>query len=243
MSLTKKAVIFLLSFFLTLIVVSLTSQYISPLVINMDQNLIINIVAPLFATIGLFFFIVIQALIRYMFIKRILTTNTNLVSANIGKFNIKERLLFYVFFILIYFVTLLGKMIFDYTFMIRILLFIGSIIIAEMLLRMSNKSTKIFFQRNGILIIGFDVRIEVPFGQNVDVYNNSGFYSYNDLKDYSIFPDRMELSLINDLGKIVFMANGELKRQITGLMVQNKIPVKNISDKSSKNSKKQKIEK
>lgn len=230
MSQTKKTVFFFLSFFITIILVSLSFQSISSLIVDKDQSVMFNIISPLFTSIGLFIFALMQALMKYMSNRKALTTNTNLVSANINKFNIRERLLFCVFLILIYAVPVFGRMVFDYTFMLRILFFVGSIIIVEMLLRISNKNTKVFFQRNGILITGFDVRIEIPFGRNIDIYNSSGFYSYRDIEEYSVFPDHMELSLINDYGKIVFMTSGELKRQVTGLMVQNKIPVKKVSE-------------
>lgn len=230
MSQTKKTVVFLISFFITLFATSLSFQFIAPLVIGLEQSAIFNIVSPLISTIALLIFIILQALIKYMFNRRALVSNANLVSANISKFGIKERLLPYAFFLLIYFIPLLKGMIFDYTFMIRILLFIGSVVIVEILLRISNNRTKIFFQRNGFLITGFDARAEIPFGMNTIINNDSGFYSYKDIKEYLVFPDRIELKLINDIGKIVFMANGELKRQFTGLMVQHKIPVKKVSE-------------
>lgn len=230
MSQTKKTTIFILSFFITLFSLSLIFQFIGPLVINLNQSIMFNIFSPLISTMGLFFFIILQALIKYMFSKKILNSNASLVSANISKFGIKERLLPYAFFLLIYFVPLIRVIVFDYTFMIRLLLFIVSTIIVELLLRVSNNNTKVLFQRNGILIIGFDARTEIPFGMNSIIYNDSGYYSYRDIKEYSVFTDRIELTLINDLGKIVFMANGELKKQVTGLMVQNKIPVKKISE-------------
>lgn len=230
MSRAKKTTIFILSFFITLFSISLIFQFVGPFIINLNQSVMFNIVSPLISTIGLFFFIILQALIKYMFNKKILNSNATLVSANISKFGIKERLLPYAFFLLIYLVPLIRGIVFDYTFMIRLLLFIVSSIIVELLLRVSNNNTKVFFQRNGILIIGFDARTEIPFSMNIFIYNDSGFYSYRDIKEYSLFPDRIELTLVNDIGKIVFMANGELKRQVTGLMVQNKIPVKKVSE-------------
>ncbi|WIV13492.1 hypothetical protein [Proteiniborus sp. MB09-C3] len=230
MSQTKKVAIFFLSFFITLIAISLFFQSMNPLMVKMDESVMFNIISPLFTTIGLVLFIILQALIRYIFYRKILNSNTSFVSANISKFGMKEKLIPYAFLILIHLAPFLGKIVFDYTFMIRILLFIGSVIIIELLLRISNRSTKVFFQRNGILITGFDGRIEIPFGVHINIINDSGFYSYNDIEEYEVFPDRMELKLINNYGKIVFMANGELKRQVTGLMVQNKIPVKNVTE-------------
>lgn len=230
MSQTRKAVIFFLSFFIALMSISLVFQVISPLIVNMDESVMFNIISPLFTTIGLVLFIVFQALIRFMFYKKHLKSNASLVTANITKFGMKERLLPYALLILIHLPPFLGQIIFDYTFMIRILLFIGSIIVIELLLRISNRNTKVFLQRNGILITGFDGRTEIPFGVSISINNDSGFYSYNDIEDYTVLPDRIELRIINGYGKIVFLANGEMKRQITGLMVQNKVPVRKVTE-------------
>lgn len=230
MSQTRKAVIFFLSFFITIIALSLLFQFISPSLVNMDESVMFNVISPLFTTAGLIIFVILQSIIRYLFYKKTLKSNTSFVYANITKFAMKERMLPYAFLLLIHLAPFLGKIVFDYTFMIRILLFIGSIIIIELLLRISNKKVKVFFQRNGILITGFDARIEIPLGVSINIYNDSGFYSYKDIDEYAVLQDRMELKLINNYGKIVFMANGELKRQVTGLMVQNKVPIRKVTE-------------
>ncbi|SCG83881.1 hypothetical protein DW1_2317 [Proteiniborus sp. DW1] len=230
MSQTKKAVIFFLSFFTIIILLSLLFQSMSALFVNMNESLMFNVISPLFTTIGLVMFLILQSVIRYLFYRKTLNSNTNLVYASITKFGMKERMLPYAFLILIHLAPFLGNIIFDHTFMIRILLFIGSIIIIELLLRVSNKKTKVFFQRSGILIAGFDARLEIPLGVSINIKNDSGFYSYNDIEEYAVLPDRIELKLVNSYGKIEFMANGELKRQITGLMVQNKVPVKKAAE-------------
>lgn len=228
MSQTKKAIIFFISFFTTIILLSLIFRTMSVLFVNMSESIIFNVISPLFTTIGLVMFFIMQALIRYLFYRKTLKSNSNLVYASISKFGLKERMLPYAFLILIHLAPFLGNIIFDYTFMIRILLFIGSIIIIELLLRVSNKRTKVYFQRNGILITGFDARIEIPLGVSINIKNDSGLYSYNDIEEYTVLADRMELKLVNSYGKLEFMTNGELKRQITGLMVQHKIPINKV---------------
>lgn len=228
---TRKGVIFFLSFFLTLFAISLFFQTMNPVIINMNQSVIFNIISPLITTVGLVMFMMLQGLIRYLIYRKTLINNTNLITANIANFSFKERLLPYLFLILINLPLFLGDITFDYTFLVRILIFIVTIIIIEILLKISNKKTNVFFQKNGILITGFDVRIEIPFGINMNIYNDSAFYSYNDIKDYLILQNHIELNIINDYGKIVFTADEELKRQVTGIMVQNKVPVKKVMEK------------
>lgn len=230
MSLAKKTVISFLTFFLSLFIISTFSLVISPVISSMNENIVINIAIPFFSTLVLISFALLQGLIRYLFHKKALDSNTTLLSVSISKFIMREKIIFYLLLIFFYLLPLLRGIIFDYTLLIRIMLFIGSVFFIQMLLRKSNKNTKIFFQRNGLLITGFDARIEIPFRLNVYIHNDSGYYSYNDIENYFIYSDRIELYLVNSIGKIVFHANGELKRQVTGLMVQNNIPIRNISE-------------
>ncbi|MFA5524214.1 MAG: hypothetical protein WDA24_07635 [Tissierellales bacterium] len=226
MSQTRKAVIFFLSFFIALVLVSLLFQIISPLIANMDQGTIFNIISPLFTTIGLLLFILLQALIRYMFYKKLLTSDVSLVSANITKFGLKERLLPYTILMFIHLPAFLGQIVLNYTFIIRILMIIGSIIIIELLLRITNQNTRVYLRNNDILITGFDGRSEIPFGVSININNDSGFYRYKDIENYKVLPNHIELKIVNGYGKITFIANEEMTKQATELMKEKEVPVR-----------------
>lgn len=228
MSQTKKIVIFLLSFFIAVFTLSFAFQKISFLLVDTDPNIINNIISPLLITLGILFLILIQTIIKYIVNKKILKTNESLASASITKFKAKERFLPYTLLIIVYIIPLTREFVFNNTTIIRLLLFIGAVMIIEVILRISNKNIKIYFLKNGVLILGFDTRIEIPLGTSMNLYNDSGFYSYSYLKEYLILQDRIILFLRNDYGQIEFLANNELKRQFTGLMAQNKIPVRKV---------------
>lgn len=228
MSQTKKIVIFLLSFFISVFTLSFVFREISFLLVDTDPNIINNIISPLLITLGILFLILIQTIIKYIVNKKVLKANESLASAPITKFKAKERFLPYALLIIVYIIPLTREFVFNNTTIIRLLLFLGAIMIIEVILRISNKNIKIYFLKNGVLIHGFDTRIEIPLGANMNLYNDSGFYSYSYLKEYLILQDRIILFLRNDYGQIEFLANNELKRQFTGLMAQNEIPVKKV---------------
>lgn len=229
MSIAKKTVLFLFSLFSSIMFVSMLSLIISPMVQELSLNVISNIIYPLFFTIGLLFFIFIQALFRYIMNKKTLSANSTLLSINISRFTLKEKLWLYLLVAVVYFASFFKGIILDYTLIIRILLFVGTIVIIEALLRLSNKNMKIYFLRKGIVVSGFDIRVEIPFGQSVDIHNDSGVYSYYDIDSYFIFPEHVELYLINEQGKLEFKIDEETKRQVMGILVQQKIEMRKFS--------------
>ena len=229
MSIAKKTVLFLFSLFSSIIFVSILSVAISPLVQSLSQSVISNIIYPLFFTIGLLFFIFIQALFRYLVNKKTLSENTILFSVKTSKFTLKEKLWLYLLVAVVYFASFFKGIILDYTLVIRILLFAVTIVIIEALLRTSNKNINIYFLRKGIVVSGFDIRVEIPFGQSVDIHNDSGVYSYYDIDSYFIFPDHVELYLISEQGKLEFKVDEETKRQLMGILVQQKIEMRKFS--------------
>jgi len=229
MSITKKTILFLVSLFASLMLLSAISLIINPIVQNLSFNIIMNIIYPILYSITLLFFIIIQALIRYFMNINVLKKNTSLLSVGIHKFSFREKLWLYLLIAVIYFVPLLNGVILDYTFIIRILMFLLALIIIESLLIFSNKNLNINFLDSGILITGFDSRIVIPFGHNVLISNDSGFYNYYDIDNYFIYPDKVVLFLRNEQGTLSFKANEEVKRQVKGIMVQKEVKMKKFS--------------
>jgi len=86
-----------------------------------------------------------------------------------------------------------------------------------MIIRRSNKSNY-HFLKDGIVVSGFDIRINLPV-----VYGTS---IYNDLDSYFMFSDHVELFLILEKGVLSFATNNELNRKILGLLQQNKIKLR-----------------
>jgi len=64
--------------------------------------------------------------------------------------------------------------------------------------------------------------------QTQSTYNDSGYYSYIDIdiEDYFILPDSIGLYISLGKGKISFKVDDETKRQVKGILLQQKIEVK-----------------
>ncbi|RKD30107.1 hypothetical protein [Thermohalobacter berrensis] len=226
MSTIRKTINFFISFFIAIVFMSLLSYIISPFISKLSNETVSNIVYPIFFTLIFVTFTLIQALLRYLHSKKILKENTVLLSVKAEQFRLGEKLWFYGVIILIYFAPLLKNLSLEYINWARVVLFIASIIVFEFLLKYSSETVKIHFMRNGILVSGFDIRINLPIAYNTEIHNDSGYYSYNDVDSYFIFPNHVELFLILEQGRLVFNADNEIKRQITGLLKQKKIKMR-----------------
>lgn len=105
-------------------------------------------------------------------------------------------------------------------------MFIISIVLVKLLIKHSNNTIKIYFLKTGIVIGGIDIRIGAPIMYGKSIYNDSGYYSYHDIKEYFIYSDTVELYLIHEQGKIVAKIDNENRQQLKGLFEQQKIPMK-----------------
>ncbi|SHH20294.1 hypothetical protein SAMN02745135_00038 [Caloranaerobacter azorensis DSM 13643] len=229
MSNTKKTANFIMAFFSTIMFISIVSRIIMPYISNLNENIVNNVVFPILLTIALLFFGFFQGLLRYSYNKKILRSSSVLLSASTDKFNLNERLWYYLLVALIYFLPILKNPLSSKMIIIRIILFIITLALIEVLLKLSNRTIKIYFLKNGILITGFDIRIGLPIVYGTQIHNDSGYYSYNDIENYFIFPDYIDLYLILKQGKLTFKSNSELARQVSGILKQNKIEMKKFT--------------
>ncbi len=224
---SKRFIIFILSFFATLFYLSVMTIVLRPLTLISSTNTIQYIIYPIYSTSALFFFVCFQALLRHQFYGKILLNNSILLSVKADKVTITDRLWFYMFLGLIFARTIINGFSASPVVLITILILIIAVIVVELLLRFSINTIKINFLRNGILITGFDARISIPIaflGSNIR--NDYGFFSYNDIDGYFIFPDRIELFLLMERGKIIVETDSETKRQMMGIIAQQKIKLK-----------------
>lgn len=223
---SRKTFIFFVSLFITLAFTSILSRILYPVIINSSKDLINNIIYPLFLTVAFLFFTLFQAFYRYHQSKGLIKRNTVFFTVNADKFKFNEKILFYVILALIYFGSILRNSSFNTLMVIRIILFMASIALFEFLVRYSNKSIKIHFLKDGIIVSGFDIRLDLPVVFGANIRNDSGYYRYTDFDGYLLFPDHIELFLILERGKLIFNTDSELTRQVTGILSQNKIGIK-----------------
>lgn len=72
--------------------------------------------------------------------------------------------------------------------------------VTEFYIFISNKSTKVYFLNQSIIVYGLDFRIDIPL--NDDIKNTSGIYAYADFDEYSIKKNIFTLHLDNKRGTI-----------------------------------------
>lgn len=229
MSGTKKSILFFASFFITIFFMSIVGVIFRPFLENINDYTYYNIVSPILYTIYLIFFMVIESTIRRIYTNKFLKENNVLFKVKTNGFNLSVRLIIYLAIILIYFISLFRDFSIKSISIPRIILFTLSFLIIEFILRVSNKSIYGYFTRDYIIISGWDFRLSLPIIYGANVYNDSDVYTYNDIKDYFIFTDYIELYLIADQGKLVFNMNSELSRKFVGILSQKKIPMKKFN--------------
>lgn len=226
MSGTKRTILFFSSFFITILVMSIIGLLFSSFINNVSDYVYYNVVSPILFTIYFFVFIFIEGMIRKKYTKKHIQDNNVLIKAKTNGFSINGRLLIYLIIILIYFTPILRTLSIELLTIPRIVLFTISIVLVEVLLRISDKSLYVFFTKDYIIISGLDLRVSLPIIYGNNVYNDTDVYTYNDIKEYFVFPETIELYLVGEQGKLVFNIDSELSRQFVGLLQQKKIPMK-----------------
>lgn len=224
MSNTKRLTIFLASFFVTIFFLILLSLALKPLIINANNNITNFIIFPLYLTLSFYFLVFFHAFLKKILYKKYLLKNAILLTIKADKITITDRLWYYLFIVLIYFAPIYKGITTGIISLIPISLFVLNILLIEVILKKSLKTIRISFFRAGIVITGFDTRFNIPMeGLGTTVRNDYGYYSYNDIDSYFPFPDRVELFLTAERGKLVLNTDSETMRQLQGIIVQQKI--------------------
>lgn len=226
MSGTRKSFLFFISFFITIFFMSIIGFILRPLLENISDYTFYNIVSPILYTIYLIVFLLIESAIRRLYTRKFLNQSEILFKAETNGFNLSTRLIIYLALVLIYFLSLFKDFTIESISIPRIILFIISFLIIELLLKLSNKTIYGYFTRDYIIISGWDLRLSLPIIYGPHVHNDSDVYSYNDIKEYFIFPTYIELYLISDSGKLVFDLDSESSRKFKGVLMQKNIPMK-----------------
>ncbi|MBS4537413.1 hypothetical protein GOQ27_03005 [Clostridium sp. D2Q-11] len=229
MSGTKRTILFFSSFFLTILFMSIVGIILSPIINTISDYVYYNIFSPILFTIYLFIFMLIEGFLRKIYTNKYLKDNQLLIKVKAKEFELSGRLLVYLIILLIYFTPLLRDFSMDLLTIPRVLLFIFSIIISELLLRISSKSIYGYLTKDYVIISGLDLRIGLPIIYGSNIFNDSEVYTYNDIKEYFVFPETIELYLVADQGKLVFDTDNEVSRQFIGILTQKKIPMKKFN--------------
>lgn len=163
----------------------------------------------------LVFFALIQSLFRWYITKKYETADSPLFILNLSLKRNQDRLYYYLFLFLFIIPKLrnLSTSNYNSSWIVQLL---TTVIIIEAFLYVSYKSLRGIFSQSGIVIKGFDPRIDIPLG--TPIQSHSGFYRYNDFSHYTFNSEKIELFLHNNQGKVTFRIQLELHRPLTGLL-------------------------
>lgn len=150
----------------------------------------------------------IQMLIRYYTTSKQAIKENIFFSVPLGGKNIYNRLVYYIITLFIFFIPLITMKSLAYINMKEVLSLVVWFIIIELMLRLSIKHTLVHFTKDGILVRGVDMSIDIPLGN--DLYNHSGFYNYKLFDEYELEGNTLKLYLDGDRGNIICVIPDEI---------------------------------
>lgn len=222
----KKSLSFFISILVTIIFIYALSNTMS-LFFNLNNQNTRTILINLILTLGLMFFITFQGSLNKRWNKKLLLKEKVLLSANIDKFTLSEKLWIYLLVFLIYFTPLIRDLSFKNVPLINIFMFFPSIVIFELLLRVSKNSLKTYFTERGIIVAGLDLRLYIPLGKPID--NLEGYYPYNAIDSYIFYPDKIQIFIQYEQGKLVLKEDKNTINKIISILKKNGIETRKIS--------------
>lgn len=223
MSNSKKLLIFFSAFFGTLFfIIALTAFFGGVLKYN---NPITDLSIKTFSFI---FFIFLHASLRKNAMTKIIKELNVVKILPVTKFTLNQKSWLYLVVILIYYLPVLKDRDLSYLNAYNVSLSIIALVLVELLLRLSNKSTFFYFTDKGIAINGLDLRLIIPIVYGGQNYNDSNLYTYDKLHSYVLYDNKIDVE-DNYRRKILFI-QGDLDslKQVEGLLKRNKVKPKKV---------------
>lgn len=211
----KKSVAFFISFIVTIAFISFIVMLFNP---TKSTSL------PIILSVGLIFFMFFQGTLKLKWNNKILKQNKILIELKGYVFTNLEKSWLYLFLIIIYFSPMIGNPSLKSITLSRIFYFIVFTIIILLLLKFSEKTMKVIFAKEGVVVTGLDLRVDISLGR--PLHNATGFYPYSMIDGYLPLVDGIELFLEYEQGKIVAIADNEIKNQILSILKANNIEIR-----------------
>lgn len=221
----KKSIAFFISFMVTIAFISILPLILNPMLKNSSRAK--DSILPIILSIGLIFFMFFQGFLKFKWNKKLLSQSKVFLEIDGDNFTKTEKSWIYLFLVLIYFASVIANVSFKSISIINIVLFVVFLIISIFLLKYSEKTMKIIFTQEGIVVTGMDLRIDIPLGQ--PLHNTTGFYPYTMIDGYLPLQDGIELFIEYEQGKITLNTRGEEKNQILYILKQNEIEMRKYS--------------
>lgn len=167
---------------------------------NYFSNPEIALIAAAMSAIGILFPL-IQALLRYFQIKKFYVPERLFFKANLGERFVQQRALYYVIVLLSHFFIYLkpGLPIPTEAYIWAAIW----LLVFELTMAVTYTTTKVFVMGDGIIIKGFDLRMDIPLSD--PLISHSGVYSYDDFDSYEMKGNRFTLHMPGKIGRIQLM--------------------------------------
>lgn len=164
----------------------------------------------------------VQLLMRTFVLKKYQLKDESLFHLNIHDAKIINRITYYALAFLIILLPITGNR-FDFSALLPIHYFTFAVwvMISELWLFITYKTTKAYFGKEYILISGIDFRLDFPIGSIL--YSHSGVYYYQDFKYYYVEGNILYLSLENDRGKIAVKLSSNITNNVISYLNAHKI--------------------
>lgn len=98
------------------------------------------------------------------------------------------------------------------------------LVIAELLIQISARTTKAIFAHRQVIVTGFDFRIDMPVGDALK--SHSGVYDYKDFTMFTYNKGILTLYLYDGIGKINVAVHEDMGKQVTSYLGTKKIKYK-----------------
>ena len=195
---SKRSIIFFISF---MVVMCIFSFIVPRLPINYENELGDIIFINLLYFLFLLLLPLLQMGLRFLYTSKDYIKENVFFSIPLTKKNIYNRLVYYIIAIFIFLIPVITSRDINTLGISELISFGYWMLIIEVILRVSNKNTKIYFMKNGILLRGYDMSIDIPLGN--DLMNHSGFYYYTQFNLYDLNDNNFKLFMTGDLGHII----------------------------------------
>ncbi len=164
----------------------------------------------------------LQGLLKFFFLLRHRKGSPVVMSLPIRSFSIADQIIYYIVPLIIYILPLFLRPHVNEIIAIKVGVFVITIIALRLWLQLSKKSTPCYFLKEGLLITGFDVRLDLPIHPLLE--NSSGFYPYEKLSEYQLTDQRLTFKLPFDAYSLVLDCKDADINEINEFLQLMKVP-------------------
>ncbi len=223
MASSRKTIIFIISLLAYFIYSTISSGFISNILLSGNLSYA-SIILYLSSAIGIFIMLYTQAGVKYYYANKFLKPTKVYVKLPLTKFRLADRLLVYLLPSLSILIPFVQTRKFSVITTQSIIFVISFIIVTEILFYIHTKSMKAYITDKGIIIMGIDLRLELPLPSNYQ--NPSGYYPFIRIINFMDLNNKLVIEQSHDLGKITLEADIETLKQIKGVLLKNEVKQK-----------------